>query len=141
MRSAGRWASAVPAASTEAVTAARIMNFCIWIPPCTPTPRWPVFCQALFVAPASVGQIPGTIIGYYQGRVAQHVAGRSDSAGRCNPLASPALPQAGAEALDALARLLRQRRRRGVGDAERRAEPDRGPLHHRNPFCVPPFPY
>ena len=52
---------------------------------------------------------------------------------------TPCLPQAGAEALDALAGLLQRRCRRGVGDAEVRAEPERGSLHHRNPFCIKQF--
>src|SRR5579862_801078 len=46
------------------------------------------------------------------------------------------LPQIGAKALDALARLLQRRGRSRVGDAECRAEPERRPLHHRHALGV-----
>src|SRR5262249_55998988 len=47
-----------------------------------------------------------------------------------------ALLQVPAEALDAAAGLLQRRRRGGVGDAERRSEPEGRALHHGDAFVL-----
>ena len=50
----------------------------------------------------------------------------------------PRSPQIAAEPLNATPRLFQRRRRRGVGNAESRAEPEGRPLHHRDAFGLGP---